>query len=267
MRSRFLCLGIVILSALFCSSALLAQDDDQAASGKSGAAKSQQPFDPHDLSGVWRMHQKAQDTLSNDPPPMTPWAQARYEANKPGIGRADRVVPLGNDPKMICDPLGFPQILFHVAYPVEVVQIPGRIFEFFDFFYTHRVIWMDGRQLPKDPDPRWYGYSVGRWEGNTLVVDTVGLNDKTWLDADGHPHSEDMKVEERYRRVDHDTIEMNMTLTDPKAYTKPWVSETKVWKLWPKMEIREDICAPSDEERYKEEMRVPAATPPLQQSR
>ena len=148
--------------------------------------------------------------------------------------------------------------MFHTAYPVEIVQIPGRMFQFYDFFYTHRVIWTDGREVPKDPDPLWYGSSVGKWDGDTFVVDTVGFNDKSWLDADGHPHSEDMHVQERYHRVDHDTIEVNLTLTDPKAYTTPWVSETKVWKAAPKVEIREDICAPSDEEKYKEEMRVPA---------
>jgi hypothetical protein len=225
-----------------------------------GAAKAQ-PFDPHDLSGVYMMHQKAQDSLSKEAPPMTPWAQARYDANKPGIGRPDRITPLGNNPMMTCDPLGFPQIMFHTAYPVEIVQIPGRMFQFYDFFYTHRVIWTDGREVPKDPDPLWYGSSVGKWDGDTFVVDTVGFNDKSWLDADGHPHSEDMRVQERYHRVDHDTVEVNMTLTDPKAYTQPWVSETKVWKAAPKVEIREDICAPSDEEKYKEEMRVPAGTP------
>lgn len=193
---------------------------------------------------------------------MTPWAQAGYAANKPGIGRADRIVPLGNDPVMQCDPIGFPRVMFYDAYPTEIIQIPGRIIEFFDYFYVHRTIWMDGRELPKDPDPTWYGVSVGKWEGDTLVVETVGFNDRTWIDDDGHPHSDGMRVEERYRRIDHDNMELNMTIIDPKAYTQPWVGETKTWKLDPKLELREDVCVPSDEEKYKEEMRVPAATPP-----
>jgi len=261
MRDRFVASTVVLAAVLALSTVAVSQTGQPSGAAKAQSAKPQ-PFDPHDLSGVWSMHQKAQDTLSKDPPPMTPWAQARYDANKPGIGRLDRIVPLGNNPMMICDPIGFPQIMFHVLYPVEVVQIPGRVFEFFDFFYTHRVIWTDGRGLPTDPDPSWYGYSVGKWDGDTFIVDTAGFNDKTWLDADGHPHSEDMRIDERYRRVDHDTVEVDMTLTDPKAYTKPWVSETKIWKFDPKAEIGEDICAPSDEERYKEQMRVPAATPP-----
>jgi hypothetical protein len=218
---------------------------------------STQPFDPHDLSGVWSMHQKANFTLSKDPPPMTPWAQAKYNANKPGIG--PRAQPMGNDPMMICDPVGYPRILFYNAYPLEIVQIPGRVIQFFDFFYAYRIIWTDGRALPQDPDPYWYGHAVGKWEGDTLVVDSTGFDDRSWRDADAHPHSDQMRLQERYRRVDHDTIEVSMTLTDPKAYTKPWVSETKTLKLEPKMEIREDVCVPSDEEKYKDQMREPAA--------
>ena len=92
-------------------------------------------------------------------------------------------------------------------------SFPAGFIEFFDYFYVHRTIWTDGRELPKDPDPTWYGVSVGKWEGDTLVVETVGFNDRTWIDDDGHPHSEDMRVEERYRRIDHDNMELNMTIT------------------------------------------------------
>jgi hypothetical protein len=260
MRLGFLALALAIASTLAFTPAVGAQDRQQA--GAAATAKGQ-AFDPHDLSGAWWRHGKSGSTLSrNNVPPMTPWAQARYTANKPGIGRAERVVPLGNDPAMQCDPIGFPRVMFYDAYPTEIIQLPGRIIEFFDYFYVHRTIWTDGREIPKDPDPTWYGVSVGKWEGDTLVVETVGFNDRTWIDDDGHPHSEDMRVEERYRRVDHDNIELNMTITDPKSYTQPWVGETKTWKLDPKLELREDLCVPSDEEKYKEEMRVPAATPP-----
>jgi hypothetical protein len=261
MRSGLCGLTVALVSVLCFTPFASAQTGQQAAAGKTATAKAQ-PFDPHDLSGVWWRRGKSGSTLSrNDVPPMTPWAQAKYAENKPGIGRADRVVPLGNDPMMACDPVGFPRISFYDAYPTEIIQVPGRVLIFFDYFYAHRTIWTDGRELPKDPDPTWYGVSVGKWEGDTFVVETVGFNDRTWIDDDGHPHSEDMRVEERYRRVDHDTIELNMTITDPKAYTKPWVGETKTWRLDPKTQLREDVCVPSDEAKYKEEMRVPAATP------
>jgi len=90
-------------------------------------------------------------------------------------------------------------------------------------------------------------------------VESSGFNDRPWLDSDGHPHSDEMRLEERYKRVDHDTINITMTLTDPKAYTKPWAtSGTMALKWSPKEVMREDVCAPSDEEKYKEEVREPA---------
>ena len=231
----------------------------------------------------------------NTPWPMTPWAQARYDAAKPGLG--PRGQPLGNDPIMICDPIGYPRIAQYElspapsqrqldseqrsqavgkavqeraegpsqravtgAYPMEFVQTNDRLIEFFDFFYVHRTIYLDGRKLPDDPEPTWYGYSVGHWEGNSLVVDTIGFNDQSWLDSDGHPHSDQMHLEERFQRVDHDTIEARTTVTDSKAYTAPLVSRVTTWKLTPNRPMREDLCAPSDELRYKEEIREPAAS-------
>jgi hypothetical protein len=231
--------------------------DSRRSPAQTASATANLPFDPHDFSGIWMGYGKAFNTLSNDPPPMTSWAKARYDAAKPGIGR--RAQPLGNDPIMACDPIGYPRIAFYNDYPMEFVQTKDRVIELFDFFYTHRTIYLDGRKLPDDPEPTWYGYSVGHWDGNTLVVQTIGFNDKSWLDNDAHPHSDQMRLEERFQRVDHDTIQATMTLTDPKAYTTPWVSETKIWKLSPKEHMREDLCAPSDEQSYKEDIREPAA--------
>jgi hypothetical protein len=218
-----------------------------------------QPFDRHSLSGVWWGHalRGTRNSLSATPPPMTQWAQQRHDAAKPGLG--PRGQPLGNDPMMICDPMGYPRILFWNNYPYEIIQLPDRVIMFFDWFYTYRTIWTDGRQLPTDPDPKWYGYSVGKWEGDVFVVQSNGFDDRTWLDADGHPHSDEMRLEERYYRADHNTIELGMTLTDPKAYTKPWVSEKFTFKLADgKTEMREDVCVPSVEAKYKETIREPA---------
>lgn len=215
------------------------------------------PYDPHDLTGTWQIRCRAGCMLSKDPPPMTAWGQARFDAAKPGLG--PRGQPLGNDPMMICDPLGIPRILIYPATPIEFVQTPVSLFQFFDWFHTFRKIWTDGRPLPTDdPDPRWFGYSVGKWKGDTFVVDSMGFNDRTWLDQLGYPHSDEMTLQERYRRVDHDTLQLTMTLTDPKAYMKSWVSDTKIFKLTKPAKFLESFCVPSDEEKYKEEMRVPA---------
>jgi hypothetical protein len=116
-----------------------------------------------------------------------------------------------------------------------------------------RVIWTDGRELPKDPEPRWFGYSVGKWvDDYTLVVETTGTDERTWLDRAGRPHSADLRVEERFHRVDRDHLELTVTIDDPKMYTKPWVALDKfVMELQPSgFDVREMICSPSEFEQY-----------------
>jgi cyclase len=217
------------------------------------------PFSSRDLTGIWWEHQQSQFSLSENAPPMTPWAQAKYDAAKPGLG--PRGKPLGNDPIMECNPVGYPRILFWNAYPIQFVQTPKEIFMFFDFFNAYRTIWTDGRKLNPDSDPRFYGNSVGHWEGDTLVVESNNFDSRAWLDADAHPISPEMTLEERFHRVDHNTIELTITLTDPKAYTKVWVGEPKTLTLAdPKTEMREDLCAPADEAQYKDLVREPAGT-------
>jgi hypothetical protein len=120
-----------------------------------------------------------------------------------------------------------------------------------------REIWMDGRELPTDPDPRWMGYSVGRWEGDTLVVDTLGFDDRAWLDQYGNVYSSDMKFQERWRRVGRDTLEVVYRLEDPKSYTRPWISTAKVFNRQTD-EIREEFCAPLDEDYFNKNVRNPA---------
>jgi hypothetical protein len=107
------------------------------------------PYDPHDFSGIWRFRGGGGFAMNKDAPAMTPWAQAKYDAAIPGLGggNSGRNKPLGNDPIMVCDPVGYPRILTFGAYPTEIVQLPGRMIQFFDFFYTHRTIWTDGRKL------------------------------------------------------------------------------------------------------------------------
>jgi len=212
-----------------------------------------------DLNGVWNRGGGLR-TLSGTPPPMTPAGQAEYDANKPSYNLASkpRAVPpaLGNDPAGSCDPLGLVRSLFAFR-PVELVVTSNRVFQFFEWNHMWRTIWTDGRKLPEDPDPKWFGYSVGRWEGDTLVVESIGLDDRTWLDQYGHPFSEAMRVQERWRRVNN-TLELNMTVTDPQTYTRPWVSDKIIWTLRPNEEIREEICAPLDETYFNERVRNPA---------
>ena len=220
---------------------------------KAEAAKNvkDRTFDAHDLSGIWGRNGIA---LSNDVPPMTPWGKAKYEAAKPGMG--PRAVPLGNDPMMICDPLGYPRWL-NYNYGMEFVHLPGRTLQFFELYHTYRTIWTDGRPLPDDPEPRWLGYSIGRWEGDTFVVESAGFDDRSWIDTQGHQHSEEMRVVERYRRLSHDSLEVTLTIDDPKTYTKPWVTKATMGASLG-TEMGEYFCVPSDEESYRKTVREPA---------
>lgn len=148
------------------------------------------------------------------------------------------------------------------------------MFQFFEWTWAHREIWTDGRTLPEKIDyvPRWFGYSVGAWEGDTFVVRSTGFDERSWVDSFGYPHSDQMKLEERYRLRDRDTMELQITLTDPAIYTRPWVSEVKVNKRVPKEVmgkgtgwpgLMEDICAPLDEvEIFNKLARDPAAAGP-----
>jgi glyoxylase-like metal-dependent hydrolase (beta-lactamase superfamily II) len=220
-----------------------------------------QPYNPHDLSGVWDFRGAGGFTINNTPPKMTEWAQARYDVAKPGLG--PRGAPLGNDPIMRCNPMGLVRSMVWGVYPTEIIQNPQETLLLFDWFDTRSAIWTDGRKLPEDPEPRFYGYSIGHWEGNDFVVESTGLDERQWLDADAHPITPEGKVVERFRRVDHDTIKWDIKVTDPKAYTQPWEQKDLTANLMthglnPEVEMREDICIPSVEAQYKEKIREPA---------
>ena len=222
MRRRFTITSMALAAVVALSSWTVGQSGDHSGAPRSQAAAL---VDPHDLSGIWVYAERlgggvrAHGAFGPEVPPMTVWAQARFDAAKPGYG--PRAAPAGNDPIGKCDPNGLPRLLLQGA-PTEFIQLPGRLIIFYEWSHMWRTIWMDGRQLPQDPDPTWYGYSVGKWDGDTLVVDTIGFNDKPWVDFFGHPHSDQMYFTEHYRRVGPDTMQLNMTIDDPKAYTKPW---------------------------------------------
>jgi hypothetical protein len=144
------------------------------------------------------------------------------------------------------------------VYPMEIVQTRDRVFQFFEWGHSYRQVWTDGRPLPKDADLTFNGISTGRWEGDRFVVTSGFFDDRSWLDHFGTPHSSEMTLEERYRRLDRDTLELNMTLTDPKIFTAPWVSERKVMKLAPRREIAEQFCVPSQEAEFNRIVRDPA---------
>ena len=213
-----------------------------------------QPQHP-DLGGVWLGAAKGSWSNSKAKPgtepdiPYTPWALERMKGQVSAAG-TDADFEHTTDPAMkYADPLGFPRQYQHPT-KFKIVQTDDAIYQLWEW----NKVW---RQIPlnkphsEDPDITWYGESVGRWDGDTLVVDTVGLKDSTWLDGMAHPHSEDLHVVERIRRVDPNTLHIDFTIEDPAAYTHPWNAE-HTFKLVPNAKMTEVITTLSDELHYRE---------------
>ena len=150
-------------------------------------------------------------------------------------------------PTSHCLPLGLPARYF-LPFPFKVFQTPDAIAIFYEADGAFRQIHTDGRKLPLDPFPAWMGYSTGKWEGNALVVDTAGFNDKTWLDVAGHPHSEALRVHERFHRRDFGHMEMEATIEDPRTLTKPiTIKFTEL--LIPNSDILENFCTEGERDQ------------------
>jgi len=259
---RFASPLIVLIATLVFALGTFAQASNPSASVQTPAASSAPATAlSRDLSGVWMPYSTHMDGIDEKlRPPLTPWGQARFDASAPLVGpRA--VAGKENNPALHCEPEAVPKSLV-LPNPFEIIQIPGRMFMFFEQYHLWRTIWADGRPLPKDADPSYLGYSVGKWEGDTFVVDTVGFNDKPWVDSYGNPRSEQMHLTERYRRLDHDTLEMQIIMDDPKAYTKPWVNPPQRFKLEPGWEIAEFFCIADEENNYGDAVRKPAGVAP-----
>jgi len=235
------------------------QNDAHVAADREKYKVAGHPFDPHDISGVWGNNGIPLDQTQVS---FTPYGQKLYEATKSDIGPNGVYIANSKDPRMICDPVGWPR-QFASNYGFEFAQLPGRTFEFFEWGHTWRTIWTDGRKLPADPPyQRFEGYAVGRWEGDTFVVESSGFDDRSWITqrsaartnaADyGFPHTAEMKVVERYRRLDYGTLEASITITDPKVFTKPWTTTGKE-TLRPGTEIGEYFCVPSESLAFDDE--------------
>lgn len=203
-----------------------------------GQSAAQQKSTP-DISGVWLVEKFEPRLFPNGGAPLTPWAEAKFKATDLKT----------NDPNLACLPLGLPRFMISVPYPMEIFQVPTRVIVLQEGPQTMRQIHMN-RGHAKDLDPTYSGDSVGKWEGDTLVVDSIGFNDKTWLDGGGLPHSEAMHLVERIRRTDHETLVDDFTIEDPKAYTKALTGH-QVYKLKPDWEIHEYVCEENNKYTYQ----------------
>jgi hypothetical protein len=192
-----------------------------------------------DLSGFWVPDNLVKHLLNlaaDLPPnsvPLTPSGRQIYQ---------ERIDNNGKDhPGVRCWPSGIPE-KNNIPDGMKVVQTPDVMLFLYESRTIYRQIFTDGRPLPpKDVQPTWMGYSIGRWEGDTFIVETVGQNGKTWLDMRGLPASEEIKVTERFKRPTIGRITIDVTIDDPKSYTKPWDVQL-VWRLQPDTDLLESIC-------------------------
>lgn len=170
--------------------------------------------------------------------PLLPAAAESLRRRAPEFSR---ISPLSH-----CMPEGMPLVEMAPA-PYKIVQTPGLTVMLYERDTTYRQIYTDGRKLPEDPEPTWLGYSVGKWEGDTLVVESNGFNDRGWLDARGHNHTESLHLTERFHRIDFGHMEVRLTFDDPKTYSRPFTVTLKQ-HLMADTDLLESFCAENEKD-------------------
>jgi hypothetical protein len=252
------------VSLLSCSSILRAQiaAPPQAAKPATARASGGAP----DLSGNWLIAPGSPSWDSADPAgknpqqlPMTPWAREKLSAAKPPFGDKG-TFDNPNDPvQKYCDPPGLTR-MYGYPWQFTIVQTPANVFILFEYYHEWRLVTMN-QPHPKDVDSTWLGDSVGKYDGDALIIDTVGLNGKSWLDNVGHPHSDALHLIERLQLASHSVLQLDLTIEDPKAYTKSWTSR-RTFKL-SSDPMGETMCSLSENEDFQKNImdRTVPATP------
>lgn len=288
MRNRFLATCVITASLVFLSPALGQSQQAPPRASKDGKAA---PAPRHDISGTWQPANGPGDgiqangvkAMPNDGKPehqlpYTPYGLQVFKSHH-ALEGADAVLPgFYDDPRDKCEPMGFPRMNFYNLRETQVLQNEYKIVMLYEYATTWRVIWTDGRPLPKLVDggvmvgeevrePRYYGYSVGKWaDDTTLVVDTIGMmgEDRVWLDTAGRPLSDQVHVTETLHRVDHDHLQWSVTIDDPKMYTKPWVAMDKFPMSLedPHKDVMEQYCSPQEMEKYNKLFGDPSSSAP-----
>jgi hypothetical protein len=198
-----------------------------------------------DLTGVWlpddgKHYRDLAMDMGPGGAPMQPWAKELSEKRDADNHK--------DDPLALCMPPGVPRVETHGGHMFKIVQTPREVVILYETSSNDvfREIFTDGRPLPEITQPSWKGYSIGKWEGDTLVVETAGFNDKPWLDTyKAHPQTDKLHVTERFRRLSVGKLEIGVTIDDPGAYTKPWTAKLPI-HLMPDTEIMETVCENSE---------------------
>ena len=255
MRNQLTRLAIVLLAISTCNSVLVAQTGSvRKAPQKS---QTQSTSGTPDLSGFWGPgpRQGLRWDVSGDLP-MTPAAAEKFRAARPPFGPNATFEDINDPVQLYCDPPGVPRI-YNYPWQLTLLQTHRVVYILYEFSRVWRSVAMD-RDHPKDPDSTWLGDSIGRYEGETLVVDTVGFNDKTWLDHPGHPHSDALHIVERFRRLDPDTLEILITVDDPKDYTRSFTGRRLL--QFSTSPMGETLCSMSENESFKKQIMDPTVS-------
>ena len=189
-----------------------------------------------ELSGIWHADSyRYVGNLAGEgiDVPMRPSAAALYKQRQNRWG--------ADNPQLHCLPHSVPDAMLVSDIPFKIIQTLRETVVLYEEFNQHRQIFTDGRTLPEDPNPSWFGYSVGKWEGGTFVVEVAGFKEGSWLDNGGHPHTEALHITERYRRPNFGSLDLDVTVNDPGAYLKPWNAATIHFKLLPDTELIEHL--------------------------
>jgi hypothetical protein len=215
----------ILVTVAFCAAAI-------AVSAQAPAGIPRMPDGKPDFSGVWEgpfiqdMTKDVRNQKGSGPLPLTDWGKQKM---------ATQV-----DVSVHCLPTGYVRTT-NAPFPMEIQQRPGRLVFLYEMNNNFHVVFTDGRGHPPDLDPTWAGHSIGKWEGDTLVVDTIGFNGKTQLDTEGHPHSDQLHVVERFTMTDPAHFNYDLTIEDPKAYAHPWKNVRTFMRL-PKYDLLEYSC-------------------------
>lgn len=189
-----------------------------------------------DFSGIWIPKPGYTNNIAKDLKPgdvsLQPWARKLYDHRLSNNGK--------EDPQAYCVLSGVPRENV-VPYPFKILNSKNEIIVLYEALHSYRQIFMDGRPLPKDPNPAWMGYSIGHWDGDTLVVNSSGFEENNWIDNSGHPGTESLRLSEKFRRVDFGHIHLEMTIDDSKAYTKPWTVNLE-FTASPDIDLIEYVC-------------------------
>jgi hypothetical protein len=273
MSKRLVTLTVLLIAVSMFSPRAWAQQGEAQSSWQPTAAYDKKgekstPAPTHDISGVWVPAGGPQTGIQADGAaampsdgkpehqlPFTPLGQQTFLAHKPVGGVTKVSASLSNDYAPGCDPPGFPRMVLHDFRTSRIMQTPNSVVILYDANNKWRMIWTDGRKLPalKDnPEPTWWGYSVGKWTDDyTFVVDSNGYNERTWLDNAGRPHSDALHVTEEYKRADRDHLVMTVTIDDSKMYTKPWVALKLPLRLQaPGFNLEERQCSMTEYNKF-----------------